>query len=240
LSGFFGPDAKKLTSRMGLARRYVELINGRRWIGVVILLLWVGLAVAGACLVGPFLRATVNDLGVPSDAPSAKARAQGAELGLDFAKNLFRLTVFVENRTGVELEQGAVDAALQRLRATVDRTYPGVTAWDGVPFALQRGEVAAATSFVSPSKRSQIAFAQVDSKKKGVEFMDQFARFLVSQAEFVEQMSDVRLSVLGDARNKEVIINAVIEDLAFGDGIALPVAFAVLAGNVIRFHLLVC
>ncbi len=214
---------------MGVARKFVELIHARRWVGVAILGAWLAVSVAGACLVGPFLKATVNDLGVPDNAPSRLASLKAAELGLDFSKNLYRLTLFLENATarGTVLSDDAADAALIMIRAVVDRTYPGVTSWDGAVFARQLGQIETAKSFQAPQKQSQLAFVTVDSTVKGVDFMDQFAPFLVGQAEYVGR--GVRVSVLGDARNKEVIIGAVSRDLAFGDGIALPVAFVVLA-----------
>ncbi len=156
---------------MGIARRYVELLQSRPFVKFVILAFWLCLCVMGVFLVGPFLAKTTNDMAVPPSAPSFRAREKAKALGFDFFTGLFRVHFFLQNQTNTSapLDGAAADAAMSRMRKIVDHQYPDAVFWDGFLFSKERGELLTSQSFVSNLTRSQIANALV--RGKPVSFM---------------------------------------------------------------------
>jgi uncharacterized membrane protein YdfJ with MMPL/SSD domain len=212
---------------MGLARRYVSLLEARPWTKFVVALFWLVLVVSGALLVGPFLTHTTNDISVPASAPSAKARQMAIKAGFDFTAGLGKLFLFLENTTsGKPLSEERADSAMQMMRKIVGHSYD--LFWDGSLFARERGEVLTSRGFISRNNHSQLASLLAEGDP-GAAFMDELAEFVTGTANVVSRETGVKISVLGDARNKKIIISSVTRDLSVGDGICLPFAFLILA-----------
>lgn len=222
-----------------LASRYVRLIGARRWAPLVVLGLWLSLAVCGAALIPSFLRATVDDIVVPSSAPSRQARAAAAAHRIRFTAGVpSALTLLLaHNASAATLNNGPVQRFYEALQQLAQQTFPGkVMLWDGYFAALQRGASRYAQSYVAPMDRALLVSLYMPDRT----IVGSMAKFLDAQCQLLlPHYPGMFAGVIGDAMDKDVIINSVERDLMLGDGIAMPISALVLGVSLRSFRFLV-
>lgn len=212
---------------MGFIERYVALLAQRR-VSVAVIVIWLALSVVGGVLTPAFLKATVNDMGVPANAPSltAKAAARASNLTSVLRSGEYSLAMFVEAPTPIATGVEGKDM-IEAIQAVASHEYPNAILWDGYFERLALGQKMSASGFVSSMGNSTIVSLDVSEHCN----IEQVALFLDYQCKTLSSSplyKGARCTVLGDAMNKEVIIDSVQYDLALGDGIAMPISLVVL------------
>lgn len=227
--------------RMSVAKRYVQCLNSRgRLFPALVLVVWVAMAITGASLTPLFFKATSNDMGIPTDAPSLLALQMGSRGGLQQRDGKLRLTVMVESCCVAVASSNAVAKFYGNLKTMLEHRFgEGAIEWSGFMAALAAGETQMAQGYIGkPEGRTGLLVLDVNASVTPV---DAVARYLHQELPFLSRTSEnasVVGTVLGDAMNKDVIIGSVQNDLALGDGIAMPISLFVLGVTLRSFRLL--